>query len=144
MSQTSIPTKINLKSDYKFPLFKDCVQAGFPSPAEDIIEKKLSLDKLLIAHESSTYFVRVQGNSMQDHTNNSGIFADDLLIVDKALKPKAADVVIAYINAEFTVKTLNKIGDQYYLVASNPKYPPIPVNEDVEIWGVVTYVIHKT
>lgn len=135
------PQKLKTTQSNEIPFFSYTVQAGFPSPAEDMIEKNIDLNRILINHPEATYFVRVQGDSMK----NAGIFQDDVMIVDKSLNPKSGDVVIASINGEFTVKTIGKINGKTFLFPSNPKYQPIPVDdcEELQIWGIVTYVIHK-
>ncbi|HAI77295.1 MAG TPA: peptidase S24 [Microscillaceae bacterium] len=117
------------------------VAAGFPSPAESYMEAGIDLNKELIRHPSATYFVRVEGDSMID----AGIFSGDVLIVDKALKAKSGDVVIAILHGEFTVKRLEHTAEGYRLLPENTAYPPIPVPEgsDFAIWGVVVYCIHR-
>jgi DNA polymerase V len=123
------------------PLFQSKVNAGFPSPAEDYIEKNIDLNDLLISNPPATYFIRVEGDSM----TGSGIYSGDVLVVDKSKKPKNDDIVVAVINSEFTVKKLKLYNNQVILEASNPKYPPIVITEysDFQIWGVVQYAIHK-
>jgi DNA polymerase V len=122
-------------------LFLDAVYAGFPSPAADYAGKKTDLNKYLIKHPNATFLVRTSGDSMI----NAGIGDGDILIVDKAVKPKEGYVVVAYIDGGFTVKRFIKLSDgNYYLAPENPKYSLIPLSlaeKDVIIWGVVTYVI---
>ena len=77
----------------RLPLFSHKVAAGFPSPADDYIEGRLSLDEYLIQHKEATFFVRAKGNSMV----GAGIFDGDLLVVDKSLTPASGDIVIAKI-----------------------------------------------
>ena len=123
------------------PLYSSGVSAGFPSPAEDYMEKKLDLNELLIQHPSATFFVRVNGDSMI----GAGISHDNILIVDRSLEAVSGKIVIAIVGGEFTVKRLVKKGASYTLVAENPAYPPIPINEEAscEIWGVVTSSINQ-
>ena len=78
--------------------------AGFPSPAEQYLEPPLDLNKLLVKRPAATYFVRVQGDSME----GKGIYDGNLLVVDRSLDPRDGDVVIAAVDGEFTVKTLRK------------------------------------
>ncbi len=120
-------------------LFLNPVKAGFPSPADDIVERTLDLNKFLIRHPASTYFVRVEGSSMKD----AGIATGDILVVDKALDPQNGKIVIASIDGEFTVKRVVKINDELFLVAENPEFEPIKVNpeDDFQIFGVVIHVI---
>jgi len=125
----------------EIPLFLSGVSAGFPSPASDYVEKTLDLNEYLIKHPAATYFVHVKGDSMID----AGIHSGDLLIVDRSLTPSHNSIVIAMVNGEFTVKRLRKKNGRIYLMPDNPDFSPIEVSGDmqVEIWGVVTYVIHN-
>lgn len=129
------------KTRLEVPLFTAGISAGFPSPADDFIDKRLDLNEFLIAHPSATFFVRVEGTSMID----AGIHPDDILIVDKALEPRPGNIVIAVVDGEFTVKRFERIRGKNFLAAENPGFKPIEITEGmrVEIWGVVTYVIHK-
>jgi len=122
------------------PLFGTLVPAGFPSPADDYLENQLDLNKYLIQHPAATFFVRVTGDSMI----GAGIHSGDILIVDRALEPVNKKVVIAVINGELTVKRLRRQKNRLVLMPENDRYEPIFIeNEmDLEIWGVVTSVIH--
>jgi DNA polymerase V len=130
------------KISSSIPLFELGVKAGFPSPAEEEMSKPLNLNDHLIPHPASTFFVRVDGDSM----NGAGIFSGDLLIVDKSLKAVSGKIIVALLNGEFTVKRLILQQNHILLQAENPKYKTIKINqsEDFSVWGVVTYVIHKT
>ena len=123
------------------PLFSTRVAAGFPSPADDYIEAKLDLNEHLIKHPAATFFVRVTGDSMI----GAGIHENDILVVDRSLKPVNGKVVIAVINGELTVKRLSMVGGKVALQAENDRYPTIHIDEvmDFSIWGVVTNVIHS-
>lgn len=90
------------QSVWSLPLFFERVACGFPSPAQDYVEARISLDKLLIKHPSATYFVKVSGDSMQD----AGISDGDMLIVDRALTARHGDIVVASVAGDFTVKEL--------------------------------------
>lgn len=117
------------------------VVAGFPSPADDYVEKSLDLNELLIKRPAATFFVRVEGNSML----GAGIHSDDILVVDRSLTPDAGKIVVCALNGELTVKRLLAREDkQWRLVAANPDYPDIAIHEGLEtiIWGVVTASIH--
>lgn len=122
------------------PLFLDRVPAGFPSPAQDYVEQTLDLNDLCIRHPAATYFVRAEGDSMIE----VGIFSGDILVVDRALQAEHGDIVIAGLNGEMTVKQL-EIHPLVRLKPCNPKYRAIPVSEEheLEIFGVVTNVIHR-
>jgi DNA polymerase V len=124
----------------KLPLFETTIAAGFPSPAEDSIDKKLDLNEFLIKHPAATFFVKVEGDSMID----AGIHSGDILIVDRALEARNDKIVIAVLNGELTVKRVRKRKDSLFLIAENPDFPAIEITPemDFEIWGVVTNVIH--
>jgi DNA polymerase V len=124
------------------PIVSSSVQAGFPSCADEYIDKRLDLNKLMIKHPAATFFVRVHGDSMKD----AGIHSGDILVVDRALTPTTGKIVVAVIAGEFTVKRLQLGQGSISLKAENPLYPTMKITEgqeDFQIWGVVTYVIHK-
>ena len=121
------------KSSFVLRLFSATVAAGFPSPADDYVEKGLSLDELLIKHPSSTYLARACGDSMR----GCGILDGDILIIDRSITAKSGDIVIAALNGELTCKFLDL--KQSQLLSANSKYPPIKLNGEAEllIEGVV-------
>ena len=122
------------------PYFVSPVSAGFPSPADDAIEKSLDLNELLIRHPASSFFLRVEGSSMI----GAGIEHGDLLLVDRAVEPTSGRIVIAVINGELTVKRLQYSRQGWpYLCPENPDYSPIAISEetDCHLWGVVINVI---
>lgn len=123
------------------PLFFQPVSAGFPSPADDYIENKLDLNKLMVAHPESTYFVKVSGDSMI----NAGINNGDILVVDRSLEVKNNSIIIAALNGELTVKRFKKDKNKVVLAPENPKYKEITISSEdsFEVWGVVCYVIHR-
>lgn len=124
------------------PLFLAKVAAGFPSPADDHVETRLSPDDFLIENENSTFFVRVHGDSMID----AGIFNKDVLVVDRALTPHTGDIVVAVLDGEFTVKTLGRSrSGGACLIPANSAFPVIHVKEhqQFEVWGVVTGSMRK-
>lgn len=133
--------KADTSSVLPLPLFSAGVPAGFPSPAEDHLDKKLDLNDLLIAHPAATFFVRVSGDSMK----GAGIFSGDILVVDRAIEGTNGRIVVAIVNSEFTVKRLLIREKKIYLSPENPAYPTLEVSQesDFQVWGVVTYVIHK-
>ncbi len=122
------------------PMFTEQVTAGFPSPADDYLEGNLDLNKYLIQHPVATYFVRVTGDSMI----GAGIHSGDILIVDRSLEPANRKVVIAVVNGELTVKRLIKKNNKVILMPENDRFKPIEIKDEtnLEIWGVVTSVIH--
>ena len=125
----------------KSPLFES-VSAGFPSPATDYMENKLDLNEYLIKHPAATFIVKANGISMIE----AGISSGDLLIVDRSISPRNDNIVIASILGDLTVKKLQKKNQSFFLMSANESYSSIEVKEEMEcfIWGVVTYVIHKT
>jgi DNA polymerase V len=130
----------DLSTALQRPLFITPVPAGFPSPADDYIEGRLDLNKHLIKHPAATFFVRVTGESMID----AGIHPGDILIVDRALEPVDKKVVIAVVDGDLTVKRIRMKNGRVWLEPENPDYEPLAPAEGtaVEIWGVVTNVIH--
>ena len=130
----------NKKSKLKFPLFISSIKAGFPSPADDYIEKNLDLNEYLIKHPSATFFLKVEGESMID----AGIHSGDILIVDRSLEPKNNKIIIAALDGELTVKRIKKTKNKLFLVPENNQYLPIEITNEMDfsIWGIVIYVIH--
>lgn len=130
---------IDSESIINIPLFLDRVPAGFPSPAADYMEERINLNSTLIKHPDSTYMLRVEGNSMIDANINDG----DVVIVDSALAAKDGDIVIASVDGEFTVKRLKSHPPM--LMPMNPDFQPIIIGDaqDLQIFGVVTFIIHK-
>lgn len=122
------------------PLFADSCRAGFPSPAQDYVEKTLDLNEYCIRHPSATYFVRASGDSMTD----AGIGDGDLLVVDRAEKAGHGDIVIAAVDGEFTVKRLC-LRPRLSLQPMNPAFPELfPDPDTLEIFGVVLFAVHST
>ena len=124
----------------KLPFALSLVSAGFPSPAADHMESSLDLNQLVIQHPNSTFFVRVQGDSMK----GAGICSGDILVVDRSRRPRSNDVVLAVLHGEFTVKRLVRESTGCTLVAENESYPNIRITPetDFEVWGVVTHAVH--
>ncbi len=122
------------------PLAGSFVAAGFPSPADDYVEKSLDLNEYLVRNAAATFFVRVSGDSMI----GAGIHHGDILIVDRSLEADSGRVVIAVIDGEMLVKRLRRIRGVPILFAENAGEPPIRITHEREfsIWGVVTYVVH--
>lgn len=123
------------------PLYAGRIPAGFPSPAEDFLEKQLDLNDYIGGNRASTFLVRVQGNSME----NAGIFDGDLLVVDRSVEPENGRIVLGVLNGEFTVKRINREGNKLFLSPENPQYKPIEITEemDFQTWGVVTFSVHQ-
>lgn len=131
--------EIDPVTQMEIPLATERVRAGFPSPAQDYIDKKVDLNEHLIKNETATFIVRVDSQSML----NVGIDINDELIVDRSIEAKHRDIVIAWVDNEFTVKRLIKDVKGCWLKAENDDYPDIhPIEgQQFEIWGVVTKLI---
>jgi DNA polymerase V len=121
------------------PRMSYSVRAGFPSPADDYIEKRIDLNEELIQHREATFFLRVRGHSMI----GAGIDDGDELIVDRAIMPEHNRIVVAAVDNELTVKRFYRRNGVVKLLAENPQYPDIEFKREQEmvIWGVVTKVI---
>lgn len=121
------------------PVFGERVSCGFPSPAESWVERRLDLSELCVKRPAATYFVRAQGESMI----GAGIFPDDVLVVDRSLKPRHGHVVIASLDGELTVKRL-ELRPRPRLVPCSSDYSPVELDVEcgLEITGVATYVVH--
>ena len=122
-------------------LIEEGISAGFPSPADDFKEIRISLDKELIKNKDATFYARVSGESMV----GAGLDDGDLLIIDRSLSPENGKIAICFIDGDFTVKRIKKDKNKLHLVPENKKYQPIEVSEENEliIWGIVEYVIKK-
>lgn len=130
----------SIRTRYRIPLYLGRVPAGFPSPAQDYIERTLDLNELCIKRPAATYFVRVEGDSMIE----AGICPNDILIVDRSVTAQHGDIVIAQVQGEFTVKEL-VMRPQVQLIPRNKAYPPITFAEgsELELFGVVTGVVRQ-
>jgi len=128
-------------SSTRLPCFDAHIPAGFPSPALDHMEHKLSLDALLDLQTPHTYVVSVSGDSM----TGAGIFDGDHLIVSRAIPAKPGHVVVACLNGDVLVKRLAKEQGQFILQSENPAYSPryILENDELTIWGVVTHSLRN-
>lgn len=117
------------------PLYSSRPAAGFPAPGDDQIEKVLDINDLVVKNPSATFFVRVEGDSME----GAGIFSGDVLVVDRAVEAKHNSIVVAAVYGEMVVKRLLIQGERKLLVSENESYAPISVNgeDDCRVWGVV-------
>ena len=122
-------------------LIEQGISAGFPSPADDFKEIRISLDKELVKNKEATFYARVCGDSM----SGAGIDDGDLLVIDKSLSPESGKIAVCYVDGDFTVKRIVKENGKFYLKAENKKYKPIELRQENKliIWGVVEYVIKK-
>lgn len=123
----------------ELPFFSTKVKAGFPSPANDYLEERIDLNKVIIKHPLSTFIVECEGDSMV----NAFIPPKAKLVVDRSVKPKNGDIVLAIINGEFTVKYLKQNEFKCWLMPANKKYPEIQITPEMEmqVWGVVIHIL---
>ena len=124
-------------SQLEIPLFASRVRAGFPSPADDFIDRALDLNEFLIKKPSATFFAWAEGDSLRD----IGIGQGDLLIIDRSAERSHGAVVVAALDGELTCKILDL--RRGLLLSANDAYPPIRVSgkEELLIEGVVSYSI---
>jgi DNA polymerase V len=122
-------------------LAQEGVSAGFPSPADDFKELRISIDQEVVRNEEATFYARVSGESMQ----GAGLDDGDLLVIDRSMEPQDNKIAVCYIDGAFTVKRLKVEVDCIYLMPENKNYKPIKVSEEdqLQIWGIVTYVVKK-
>ena len=122
-------------------LAQEGVSAGFPSPADDFKELRISIDQEVVRNEEATFYARVSGESMQ----GAGLDDGDLLVIDRSMEPQDNKIAVCYIDGAFTVKRLKVEVNCVYLMPENKNYQPIKVSEGDElvIWGIVTYVVKK-
>ena len=122
-------------------MIKDIITAGFPSPADDYLEDKLDLNDYLIKRPAATFFVRVVGDSMI----NAGIHNNDIIIVDRSIKPRHGKIVVVALDGQMTVKRLYRRDKKVVLLPENKLFKPIEILDGMEmvIWGVATNVIHS-
>jgi DNA polymerase V len=117
------------------------ISAGFPSINNDIEGERISLDDTLIKNKNSTFYAKVNGQSMI----NAGLNHNDLLVIDRSLEPANNKIAVCFLDGEFTVKRLRVQNNEVWLQPENPNYPIITITEenDFVIWGIVTNVIKK-
>ena len=121
--------------------FDTGISAGFPSPADDFKEQRLSLDEELVKNKEATFYAKVSGQSMI----GAGLDDNDLLVIDRSLEPENNKIAVCFLDGEFTVKRLRVSEGEVWLQPENPDYPIINITEDNNflIWGIVTNVIKK-
>ena len=117
------------------------ISAGFPSPADEFKEIRISLDKELVKNTESTFYAKVTGDSMIE----AGLDDGDLLIIDKSLDPESGKIAVCFLDGEFTVKRITKREGKLYLKPENKNYEEIEINDgnELKIWGIATFVIKK-
>lgn len=125
----------------EIPLYLTPASCGFPSPAQDYVEQTIDLNQHCVSHPAATFYVKASGHSMVEEGINDG----DMLIIDRAITARHGDIVLACLDGEFTVKKL-QVQPVPALLPGNPNFPPIYPQEgqELDIFGVVTFVLHKT
>jgi len=132
---------IRARQHITLPLYTSKVAAGFPSPADDHVEKRLNPSDYLVENDTATFFVRVKGDSMIE----AGIFDNDVLVIDRSKTHQTGDIVLAMLDGEFTVKILTQSKKGVSLIPANRNYSVIEIKkkQSLEIWGVVTGSMRK-
>ncbi|MCX2480715.1 translesion error-prone DNA polymerase V autoproteolytic subunit [Pedobacter sp. MC2016-15] len=127
------------ESETLIPLFLEKIHAGFESPAADYEEERIDLNTYVTKYPHATFYARVVGDCM----TGSGIYPDDLLVVDRSLNPTNGDIVVGILDNEFILRSYFKTGTKEYLMPDNVAYQPIAQNPTThfEIWGVVPHSI---
>ncbi|MCR4994418.1 MAG: translesion error-prone DNA polymerase V autoproteolytic subunit [Bacteroidales bacterium] len=120
------------------------IKAGFPSPADDYLHETLDFNRDLIRNPEATFYGRVEGDSMIE----AGICDGDIAVIDRSLEAHDGDVVVGYVNEEFTIKFLDlKHHDEGYieLRPANKNFHPIRIdaNDEFKVWGVVVWTIRS-
>ena len=143
LSKLGTVYEVGENESYPLPYFEVKVVAGFPVPLDnDEKAQAIDLIRMLCPHPLSSYLIRVEGDSMIDADIHSG----DILIIDKSERnPSERQAALCELNGEYTIKFVHRRGEQLLLVPANPDFPEIPVREgdSFNVWGVVTYTIHK-
>ena len=131
----------DLSKPIELPFITAGIKAGFPSPAADFDESKISLDAVLVKNREATFYAKASGTSMI----GAGIDDGDILVIDRSLEPQNNKVAVCFIDGEFTVKRIKITKDGIILMPENKDFEPIKVTNDNQliIWGIVTYVIKK-
>ena len=131
----------NFENSLELPFITSGIKAGFPSPAADFDETRISLDKALVKNIDTTFYAKANGQSMK----GAGIDDGDIMVIDRSIEPINNKIAVCLIDGEFTVKRIKKAKEELFLMPENSDFQPIKINEDNQlvIWGIVTYVIKK-
>lgn len=131
----------NFENSRELPFITSGIKAGFPSPAADFDETRISLDKALVKNPDTTFYAKANGQSMK----GAGIDDGDIMVIDRSIEPRNNKIAVCLIDGEFTVKRIKKTKEELLLIPENSDFQPIKINEDNQlvIWGIVTYVIKK-
>ena len=131
----------DFENSNELPFISGGIKAGFPSPAADFDESKISLDNVLVKNRDATFYAKASGTSMI----GAGIDDGDILVIDRSIEPKNNKIAVCFIDGEFTVKRIKIKKDGLYLIPENKDFEPIKITESNQfiVWGIVTYVIKK-
>ncbi|MBM6499268.1 MAG: translesion error-prone DNA polymerase V autoproteolytic subunit [Flavobacterium sp.] len=129
----------NFENSRELPFITSGIKAGFPSPAADFDETRISLDKALVKNPHTTFYAKANGQSMK----GAGIDDGDIMVIDRSIEPRNNKIAVCLIDGEFTVKRIKKTKEELLLMPENNDFQPIKVTEENQfvIWGIVTYVI---
>lgn len=129
----------NFENSRELPFITSGIKAGFPSPAADFDETRISLDKALVKNPDTTFYAKANGQSMK----GAGIDDGDIMIIDRSIEPRNNKIAVCLIDGEFTVKRIKKTKEELLLIPENIDFQPIKITEEDQlvIWGIVTYVI---
>lgn len=152
MSENMVLSEVPVENSPEFdvPMASEGIHAGFPSPAQDYMNKSIDLNRELVSHPAATFYGRVVGDSMID----AGVSEGDILVIDRSLEPREGEMAVCFLDGEFALKYVsrhapegcrNSSGNSLWLLPANPKYRPIEVTScsDFTVWGIVTYIIKK-
>ncbi len=131
-----------MKINEKLPIILQKVCAGFPSPATDYLEDEINLNEELITNKASTFLIRVTGSSMVEDNIHDG----DVLIVDKSLNIQHNSIAVLNYEGQLVVKKIIKKNNKFFLISklgNHNHFIEITEDNETQVWGVVTYVIHK-
>ncbi|MGB6084901.1 LexA family protein [Moheibacter sp.] len=125
----------------EIPLASSSISAGFPSPADDFQEDKISLDKYVVKNKDATFYASLKGTSMID----AGFDEGDILVIDRSLEPTDNKIAVCFVDGDFTVKRVKVTTDGAWLLPYNKDLKPIKITEENTfiIWGIVTYIVKK-
>lgn len=131
----------DLDNPIELPFITAGIKAGFPSPAADFDESKISLDAVLVKNRETTFYAKASGTSMI----GAGIDDGDIMVIDRSLEPRNNKVAVCYLDGEFTVKRIKVNKEEVFLMPENKLFEPIKITDENQliIWGIVTYVIKK-
>lgn len=112
---------------------------GFGAAADDYAERGIDLNEQLIRNKPATFFMRVNSDAMAGY----GVHVGDVVIVDRSLKANDGKIVIAVVDGDLLIRKLEMANGKGRLVASKKTAALEVTEQSLNVWGVVTYVIHN-